>query len=85
MQQSPMLSAVGRLDKMASGLLLLTQCGPFVHALTSPVRHLDKARKGGGGGGFGFWRGIQGTPPLYYTHKPVDMAERLLIGFSGHY
>eukprot|EP00951_Prasinocladus_malaysianus_P004471 scaffold31388_cov18-Prasinocladus_malaysianus.AAC.1 len=42
--RTPGLSSVGRLDKMASGLLLLTQSGPLVHALTSPSRHLPKVR-----------------------------------------
>lgn len=36
------VSTVGRLDKETSGLLLITDDGSFVHALTSPKRHVPK-------------------------------------------
>lgn len=36
------LLLVGRLDKYTEGLLLLTDDGAFVHALTAPRRHVDK-------------------------------------------
>ncbi|BEV72817.1 MULTISPECIES: pseudouridine synthase [unclassified Paludibacterium] len=36
------LAAVGRLDADTTGLLLLTTDGQFVHALTSPRRHVAK-------------------------------------------
>lgn len=36
------VSSVGRLDKETSGLLLLTDDGAFVHALTSPKKHVPK-------------------------------------------
>lgn len=36
------VSTVGRLDKETSGLLLLTDDGSFLHALTSPKRHVSK-------------------------------------------
>lgn len=36
------VSTVGRLDKETSGLLLITDDGAFVHALTSPKRHVPK-------------------------------------------
>ena len=36
------VSTVGRLDKETSGLLLLTDDGAFVHALTSPKKHVPK-------------------------------------------
>lgn len=36
------VSTVGRLDKETSGLLLLTDDGAFVHALTSPKKHVAK-------------------------------------------
>lgn len=36
------VSTVGRLDKETSGLLLVTDDGAFVHALTSPKRHVPK-------------------------------------------
>ncbi|MBQ8478895.1 MAG: rRNA pseudouridine synthase [Akkermansia sp.] len=36
------ISTVGRLDKETSGLLLITDDGAFVHALTSPKRHVPK-------------------------------------------
>lgn len=36
------VSTVGRLDKETSGLLLLTDDGAFLHALTSPKRHVPK-------------------------------------------
>mmetsp|Transcript_2917 Transcript_2917/g.7621 ORF Transcript_2917/g.7621 Transcript_2917/m.7621 type:complete len:329 (+) Transcript_2917:85-1071(+) len=41
-ETNPPLLAVGRLDRMASGLLILTQSGSLVHALTHPRRHLPK-------------------------------------------
>ncbi|MBR5887508.1 MAG: rRNA pseudouridine synthase [Akkermansia sp.] len=36
------VSTVGRLDKETGGLLLITDDGAFVHALTSPKRHVPK-------------------------------------------
>jgi 16S rRNA pseudouridine516 synthase len=36
--RKPVLSSVGRLDKMASGLLLLTQSGSLIERLTNPRR-----------------------------------------------
>ena len=36
------LSAVGRLDKDTSGLLLLSDDGMFVHTLTIPESHISK-------------------------------------------
>lgn len=36
------VNSVGRLDKETSGLLLLTDDGAFLHALTSPKRHVSK-------------------------------------------
>ena len=36
------VSTVGRLDKETDGLLLVTDDGAFVHALTSPKRHVPK-------------------------------------------
>lgn len=42
LRRSKGVSTVGRLDKETSGLLLLTDDGSFVHALTSPKRHVDK-------------------------------------------
>lgn len=36
------ISAVGRLDVDTTGLLLLTNDGQFVHALSSPKRHVPK-------------------------------------------
>lgn len=36
------ISAVGRLDVDTTGLLLLTTDGQFIHALTSPKRHVPK-------------------------------------------
>ena len=40
--RSPQVQTVGRLDKETSGLLLLTDDGAFLHALTSPRRHVPK-------------------------------------------
>ena len=40
--RSPQVQSVGRLDKETSGLLLFTDDGAFLHALTSPRRHVDK-------------------------------------------
>lgn len=42
MRRIPAVSTVGRLDKETSGLLLLTDDGAFLHALTSPKRHVPK-------------------------------------------
>lgn len=36
------LFPAGRLDKDSEGLLILTNDGPFAHALTAPRRHVDK-------------------------------------------
>lgn len=36
------VNTVGRLDKETSGLLLLTDDGAFLHAMTSPRRHVPK-------------------------------------------
>ncbi len=40
--RSPSVQSVGRLDKETSGLLLLSDDGGLVHALTSPRRHIQK-------------------------------------------
>ncbi len=42
LRRSPTVQSVGRLDKETSGLLLLSDDGAFVHALTSPKRHIEK-------------------------------------------
>ena len=42
MQRNPRPSTVGRLDKDSSGLVLVTDSGALVHALTSPRRHVAK-------------------------------------------
>lgn len=42
MNRSNGVSTVGRLDKETSGLLLLTDDGAFIHALTSPKKHVPK-------------------------------------------
>ena len=42
MERGDGVSTVGRLDKETAGLLLLTDDGAFVHALTSPKRHVPK-------------------------------------------
>lgn len=42
LRRSEGISTVGRLDKETSGLLLITDDGSFVHALTSPKRHVPK-------------------------------------------
>lgn len=40
--REPRISAVGRLDKETSGLLLLTDDGAFLHQIISPRRHIAK-------------------------------------------
>lgn len=53
----PALSTIGRLDKETSGLLLITDDGPFLHRVISPKSHvakqyvatLDRPLKGGEG------------------------------------
>ncbi len=42
MRRNPQPATVGRLDKETSGLLLITDDGTFIHALTSPRRHVEK-------------------------------------------
>ena len=42
MLRSPRPTTVGRLDKDSSGLVLVTDSGALVHALTSPRRHVEK-------------------------------------------
>lgn len=42
LQRGDGVSTVGRLDKETSGLLLITDDGAFLHALTSPKRHVPK-------------------------------------------
>ncbi len=42
MQRGRQPSTVGRLDKETSGLLLVTDDGSLIHALTSPRRHVPK-------------------------------------------
>jgi 16S rRNA pseudouridine516 synthase len=41
-RRDPAISAVGRLDKDTSGLLLLTDDGAFLHQIISPRRHVAK-------------------------------------------
>ncbi len=40
--RSPAVQSIGRLDKETSGLLMLSDDGDLVHALTSPRRHIQK-------------------------------------------
>lgn len=40
--RSPAVQSIGRLDKETAGLLLLSDDGALVHALTSPKRHIEK-------------------------------------------
>jgi 16S rRNA pseudouridine516 synthase len=42
MMRKPLLSSIGRLDKLATGLLLLSQNGGLNARLTSPKRHCPK-------------------------------------------
>ena len=42
LRRSPQVQTVGRLDKETSGLLLITDDGAFLHAMTSPRRHVPK-------------------------------------------
>ena len=41
-RRNPPVTSVGRLDKDTTGLLLLTDCSPLVHRLTSPKHKLPK-------------------------------------------
>ena len=41
-RRDPAISAVGRLDKDTSGLLLMTDDGAFLHRVISPKRHVAK-------------------------------------------
>ena len=41
--REPGLSTIGRLDKDTSGLLLITDDGPFLHRVISPRSHVEKA------------------------------------------
>lgn len=40
--REPALSSIGRLDKETSGLLLITDDGPFLHRVISPKSHVAK-------------------------------------------
>ena len=42
LRRNPKPNTVGRLDKDSSGLVLVTDQGPLVHALTAPRRHVEK-------------------------------------------
>ena len=42
LRRTPAVQSVGRLDKETSGLLLFTDDGKLLHALTSPKRHVPK-------------------------------------------
>lgn len=41
-RRNPAISTIGRLDKMTSGLLLLTDDGDLLHRVISPKRHVRK-------------------------------------------
>ena len=41
-RRNPPVTSVGRLDKDTTGLLLLTDCSPLVHRLTSPKHKVPK-------------------------------------------
>jgi 16S rRNA pseudouridine516 synthase len=41
-RRNPPVTSVGRLDKETTGLLLLTDCSPIVHRMTSPRRKVPK-------------------------------------------
>lgn len=41
-RRDPVISAIGRLDKQTSGLLLLTDDGDLLHRITSPRRRIKK-------------------------------------------
>jgi len=38
----PKLASAGRLDRMSSGLLILSQSGPLIHRLISPKHHCER-------------------------------------------
>lgn len=42
MLRNPKISTIGRLDKETSGVLLLSDDGQLIHALTSPKHHVSK-------------------------------------------
>ena len=42
LRRNPKPNTVGRLDKDSSGLVLITDQGALVHALTAPRRHVEK-------------------------------------------
>ena len=48
-RRRPFLSAVGRLDKETSGLLLLTDDGQLVHQINSPKKGIWKVSRLGRG------------------------------------
>jgi 16S rRNA pseudouridine516 synthase len=41
-QREPAISAIGRLDKDTSGLLMMTDDGAYLHKIISPKRHIPK-------------------------------------------
>ena len=41
-RRNPLVTSIGRLDRDTTGLLLLTDCSPLVHRLTSPKHKVPK-------------------------------------------
>lgn len=77
-RRDPAISTVGRLDKLTTGLLLLTDDGDLLHRIISPKRHVAKvyraslARPLSGGEGEVF---AQGGLILEGEAKPLAPAE----------
>ena len=79
----PALSTIGRLDKETSGLLLITDDGPFLHRVISPKNHvakryvatLDRPLEGGEAEAF-----AAGTLMLEGEKDPLAPAVLELVG-----
>ena len=94
--REPALSTIGRLDKDTSGLLLITDDGPFLHRVISPKRHVAKryvatlARPLAGGEAEAFAAGtlmLEGeTEPLApAVLEPLEPTQARLTITEGRY
>jgi 16S rRNA pseudouridine516 synthase len=94
--REPALSTIGRLDKDTSGLLLITDDGPFLHRVISPRAHVAKryvatlARPLGGGEAEAFAAGtllLEGEkqPLAPAMLEPQSLTEARLTITEGRY
>jgi 16S rRNA pseudouridine516 synthase len=94
--REPGLSSIGRLDKETSGLLLITDDGPFLHRVISPKSHVAKVYRAtldrdlAGGEAETFAAGTlmldgESDPLAPAVLEPVGPREALLTITEGRY